>query len=151
MALFTGTFENKVDGKGRVSLPADYRDLLTDADQRSFYIFPSPNHDALEACDEDFMQRVADSIEEQADMFSDEEDGLSYIVSSARRVQYDSTGRFVLPAEFAEHAGIDGKAVFVGMTQRFQIWSPENYEVRAAEKRQRAKGLTLKLKKRGGE
>ena len=61
MALFTGTFENKVDGKGRVSLPADYRDLLTDADQRSFYIFPSPNLDALEACDEEFMQRVADS------------------------------------------------------------------------------------------
>ena len=151
MALFTGTFENKVDGKGRVSLPADYRDLLTDADQRSFYIFPSPNHDALEACDEAFMQRVADSIEEQADMFSDEEDGLSYIISSARRVQYDSTGRFVLPAEFAEHAGIDGKASFVGMNQRFQIWAPEKYAVREAEKRQRAKGVTLKLKKRGGE
>lgn len=150
MVLFTGTFENKVDQKGRVSLPADYRDLLAKTEARGFYIFPSPNADALEACDETFMQRVAESIEEQADMFSEEEDALSYIISSAKRVSYDSTGRFVLPAEFSDFANIDGKATFVGMAQRFQIWNPDAYAARKAEKRSRAKGMTLKLKRPGG-
>lgn len=147
MALFTGTFENRVDQKGRVSLPADYRDLLAEDDSRSFYIFPSPNTDCLEACDKAFMQRVAESIEEQADMFSEEEDGLSYIVSSARRVQYDSTGRFVMPAEFSDYANLNGKALFVGMAHRFQIWDPDKYAERAQSKRSKAKGLTLRLKK----
>ncbi len=149
MVLFTGTFENKVDQKGRVSLPADYRDLLQKTEARGFYIFPSPNTDSLEACDESFMRRVAESIEEQADMFSDEEEGLSYIISSARRVSYDSTGRFVLPAEFSEFANIADKAIFVGMAARFQIWNPDAYAQRQVEKRSRAKGMTLKLKKPG--
>ena len=150
MVLFTGTFENKVDQKGRVSLPADYRDLLQKSEARSFYLFPSPNVDALEACDESFMQRVAESIEEQAEMFSEEEEGLSYIISSARRVSYDSTGRFVLPAEFSSFANIEDKATFVGMSARFQIWNPAAYSARQVEKRTRAKGLTLKLKRPGG-
>ncbi|WP_259780654.1 division/cell wall cluster transcriptional repressor MraZ [Aestuariispira ectoiniformans] len=149
MALFTGTYENKVDGKGRVSLPADYRDLLSDDDNRSFYVFPSPNNNCLEACDKTFMQRVADSIEDQADMFSEEEEGLSFIISSARRIQYDSTGRFVLPSEFAHLAEIDGQALFVGMAARFQIWNPAAYAERLREKQNKAKGMTLRLKKPG--
>ncbi len=148
MALFTGTFENKVDKKGRVSLPANYRDLLENTRSNSFYIFPSPNINALEACDEDFMQRVAESIEEQADIFSDEEDALSYIISNAKHINYDSTGRFVLPAEFASFANINDRANFVGMASRFQIWSPDIYAVRQIEKRNNAKGITLKLNKK---
>ncbi|RED54105.1 division/cell wall cluster transcriptional repressor MraZ [Aestuariispira insulae] len=151
MALFTGTFENKVDQKGRVSLPADYRDLLSDNGNRSFYIFPSPNADCLEACDETFMQRVADSIEEQAAMFSEEEQGLSYIISNARRVSYDSTGRFVLPAEFADYAGISNLAVFVGMAARFQIWQPDAHKASLPDRRNQARGLTLKLKRPGAD
>jgi len=150
MVLFTGTFENKVDQKGRVSLPADYRDLLQKAEARSFYIFPSANIDALEACDESFMQIVANSIEEQADMFSEEEEALSYIISSAKRVSYDSTGRFVLPAEFSQFAEIDDKATFVGMSRRFQIWNPQAYASHHIEKRAQAKGKTLKIKRPGG-
>ncbi len=148
MARFTGTFEGKVDDKGRASLPSDFRDVLKKQDEVNFYVFPSPNLDCLEACDDSFMQRVEESIEEQADMFSEEEDGLTYIASEARRVSFDSTGRFVLPAEFRDYADIDGRAAFVGVFQRFQIWNPENYAERAPVKKQRAKGMTLKLKPR---
>ncbi len=148
MALFTGTFENKVDKKGRVSLPANYRDLLESTINNSFYIFPSPNINALEACDEEFMQRVADSIEDQADIFSEQEDALSYIISNAKHVSYDSTGRFVLPSEFSNFANINDKATFVGMASRFQIWSPDIYALRQIEKRNNAKGMTLKLNKK---
>ena len=40
MALFIGTHENKIDRKGRVSLPADYRAELPSEDDRTIYIFP---------------------------------------------------------------------------------------------------------------
>ena len=92
MARFTGTFEGKVDDKGRASLPADFRDVLKKQDEVSFYVFPSPNLDCLEACDDKFMQRVEESIEEQADMFSEEEDGLTTSENStfvARTVKYN--------------------------------------------------------------
>ena len=99
MALFAGTYENRIDRKGRVSLPADFRAELPIEGNRIVYVYPSPRGGALEACDRAFMQRMADSLE-QFDMFSDEEDDLaSIIVSEARRVAIDGDGRVVLPPE----------------------------------------------------
>ena len=72
MALFAGTYEYRIDRKGRVSLPADFRAELPAEGARVVYVYPSPRGGALEACDRAFMQRMADSLE-QFDMFSDEE------------------------------------------------------------------------------
>lgn len=149
MALFTGTFENKVDGKGRVSLPADFRAELPEDGARFVYIFPSPKDDALEACDKPFMERMAAAIEE-APLFSDEEDDLgSTIVAQARKAQLDDTGRLVLPGDFMTFAGIKNKAVFVGRAGRFQIWSPDRFAEHSRKARERARGRTLSLRPRG--
>lgn len=150
MALFTGTFENKVDKKGRVSLPADFRAELPDDGQRVVYVYPSPRDDALEACDKVFMQRIVDSIED-APLYSDEEDDLgASIVANARKAQLDETGRLVLPSDFAHMAGIDGTATFVGRGSRFQIWSPERFAEHSTRARQRVKGRTLPLRPKSG-
>ncbi|MEQ8603523.1 MAG: division/cell wall cluster transcriptional repressor MraZ [Marivibrio sp.] len=150
MALFTGTFENKVDKKGRVSLPADFRAELPDEGQRVVYIYPSPRDEALEACDKQFMQRIVDSIED-APLYSDEEDDLgASIVANARKAQLDETGRLVLPPDFARLAGIDGAATFVGRGSRFQIWSPQRFAEHSDRARQRVKGRTLPLRPKGG-
>lgn len=134
MPIFTGTFENKVDGKGRVSLPADFRDLLAGVDDsRTFYIFPSPKHTALEACDKTFVEKLVARIESQTDMFSDEEDVLSDLLASMRRVSYDSTGRFVLPDDFAQLVGIGESARFVGIGTRFTIWEPNAQNTHAEQ------------------
>lgn len=151
MALFTGTFENKVDRKGRVSLPADFRAELPEGGERIVYIYPSPRDDALEACDKAFMQRIVDSIED-APLYSDEEDDLgATIVASARRAHLDETGRLVLPPDFAHLAGVADKAVFVGRGSRFQIWSPERFAEHAERARQRVKGRTLPLRPKRGD
>ncbi|MDJ0686370.1 MAG: hypothetical protein QNJ84_16915 [Alphaproteobacteria bacterium] len=154
MALFTGNFENKVDGKGRVSLPASFRDELPDRSagggQRSFYIFPSPTAPGLEAADAGFIERIAEAIETQTELFSPEEEALSQIIANALPVACDSTGRFVLPPRFQEAAQIKDKALFVGKIRRFQIWSPAVYAGVAAEAQERAKGLTLKMGPSGG-
>lgn len=146
MLLFVGSYENKVDGKGRVSLPAPFRDRLTAAGQDGgFYIFPSPNSPSLEAVDESFMERVATSIEKQTALFSDEEEALSQIISEARPVSYDSTGRFVLPPQFQTHAGISEKALFVAKVRRFQIWDPAAYAAFAEKARGASGDLSLNI------
>ena len=145
MALFAGTYENRIDRKGRVSLPADFRAELPAEGARVVYVYPSPRGGALEACDRAFMQRMAESLE-QFDMFSDEEDELaSIIVSEARRVSIDGEGRIVLPPELIRFAGIDERVTFVGRGSRFQIWDPATFAQNAAEARERAKGRTMRL------
>lgn len=121
---FVGTYENKVDAKGRVSLPSAFRDVLTMGGGGNFYVFPSPTVHALEAGGEDLIAFIADSMEENAPMFSEQERTMSFIMANARPVSYDKTGRFVLPEELAKFGNIDDKAIFVGNGKRFQIWQP---------------------------
>lgn len=145
MALFTGTFENKIDRKGRVSLPADFRTELPNGDDRIVYVYRSPRWSALEACDKAFMQRLANSLD-QLDMFSDEEDDLSAtLVADARRITLDSEGRIILPSLFMDFSGLANSATFVGRGSRFQIWSPTEFVDYSKLARERARGRTVRL------
>ena len=122
MALFIGTHENKIDRKGRVSLPADYRAELPSEDDRTIYIFPSLYTSALEACDRAQLALHAERIN-ALDQFSQEEAYFSsQILAEARKLGIDSDGRIVLPGEFMERAQLDGKALFVGGGPKFHIW-----------------------------
>ena len=145
MTLFAGTFENRIDRKGRVSLPADFRAELPADGPRVVYIYPSPRGTALEACDRDFMQRMSDSIE-QFDIFSDEEDEMTAsIVAAARRVTIDTEGRIALLPELIAEAGIRDAVTFVGRGARFQIWNPSDYKTYSVEARKRSTGRTMRL------
>ena len=145
MALFTGTFENKIDRKGRVSLPADFRTELPNGDDRVVYVYRSPKWAALEACDKSFMQRLADSLD-QLDMFSDAEDDLgATLVADARRITLDGEGRIILPSLFIEFSGLVDSAVFVGRGSRFQIWQPAEFADYSFAARERARERTISL------
>ena len=154
MAVFVGTFENRVDSKGRVSVPADFRQELAGQSYQGIVVFPSHRCDALEGSGTDFIERMVESVTE-IDLFSEEEDDLtSTLFGAARRLPFDGEGRIVLPKAFCEAAGITKTACFVGKGHLFQIWEPERLQRHMAEARRRAKekGLTLSLRpKRGGE
>ncbi len=161
---FVGTYENKIDSKGRISLPAPFRDIIsghttspiantkTSAETKNvlhkeFYIFKSPTNKTLEAGGYDLMQYIATSIEEQAPMFSKVEDTLSYIMESAKLITFDSTGRFTIPLELSEFAEITNCATFVGKARRFQIWKDENYKQKSLNSRLKFAESNLSIKK----
>jgi MraZ protein len=143
MALFIGTHENKIDRKGRVSLPADYRAELPNDDDRVIYIFPSLYTTALEACDRVQLEHHAERIN-AFDQFSQEEAYFSsQILADARKLTIDGDGRIVLPAEFMGRAQIDGRALFVGGGPKFHIWQPEAYAEHRRETQEALAGRTL--------
>lgn len=143
MALFIGTHENKIDRKGRVSLPADYRAELPSDDDRTIYIFPSLYTSALEACDRAQLALHAERIN-ALDQFSQEEAYFSsQILAEARKIGIDGDGRIVLPGEFLERAQLDGKALFVGGGPKFHIWQPEAYAAHRRETQEALAGRTL--------
>ncbi len=150
MALLVGKHTNKIDRKGRVSVPKPFRDFLAakDGEVTGFYAYPSFKEPAIEACSESFMARVADSIDELA-LFSDEQDDfIVTILENAHQLGFDPEGRTSLPAELIAHAGITDQALFVGHGSRFQIWSPEKHAALRSNtlERARARGATLKLR-----
>jgi len=149
MPLLVGRHDNKIDRKGRVSVPKLFRDVLQAANGGSsgVYAYPSFKDEAIEVCGEDFMNRMAHGVEEM-NLFSEDQDEMaSAIFESAHWLQFDPEGRIVLPAELIEHAGINGEAAFVGRGKTFQIWSPDKHTVSRDGKLGRIKKRkpTLKL------
>ncbi|MCG8512311.1 MAG: division/cell wall cluster transcriptional repressor MraZ [Rhodospirillales bacterium] len=149
MALLIGRHVNKIDKKGRVSVPKPFRDAFKDQTFAGFYAYPLFKSPALEACGEDFMNRLSASLED-LDMFSDEQDDLaSVILENAHPLSFDPEGRVVLPQELLDHAGITDQVLFVGRGARMQIWNPEDYakHSKQAFERARSRGATLRLRR----
>lgn len=147
MALLVGRHVNKIDAKGRVSVPKPFRAVFAEQEFAGLYAYPLFRHPAVEACDERFMKRLSNSID-ALDMFSEDQDDLATIVmNNAEALPFDPEGRVTMPKAFLNHTGIKDKAVFVGRGSRFQIWSPEAFELQNAKayERARARGATLKL------
>lgn len=153
MALFLSTFVNKVDRKGRVSVPATFRAAIKDQSFMGIVAFRSYRENAIEACAIDRMERMSDSVDDM-DLFSDEQDDLaSTIFADAHQLPIDGDGRIILPPALTEHAGITDLAAFVGRGGTFQIWNPDAFAQHQAEARTRVaqRRATLRLRPDGGE
>lgn len=152
MPLLVGQHTNRIDRKGRVSVPKQFRDFYqAKGGYTGIYVYRSPKVDAVEGCDEEFMMRLADSLE-ALDKFSDEqEDWATVILESAHSLPFDPEGRIVLPEALIAHARLDTEATFVGRGRTFQIWNPDSYAQRHAQAfaRVRERGASLPLRSEG--
>lgn len=151
MALFLATHVNKVDSKGRISVPAPFRAAIGQSRFQGIVVFQSHNQPALEGFSWDQMETMSAAMDEY-DMFSESHDDFSMTMfGSSVPLQFDSTGRIVLPGDLAEFAGITDQAAFVGLGKRFQIWDPARLQAHqnAARERVKQKQLTVSLKHPG--
>ncbi len=140
--LFMDTILNKVDAKGRVSLPADYRAIVKETGSE-IVCYRSLSYPCIEGCLEDLLDKLATQMEDSLDFFSETQDDLSNLVfGDAKRYPFDSTGRIMLSEKLLKHAQITDSAVFVGKGRKFQIWNPDNW----AKEEQRIRAQVLKVR-----
>ena len=131
--LFMDTITNKVDAKGRVSLPSDYRAIVKEL-SIEIVCYRSLSAPCIEGCLEDSLDKLATEIENSTDFFSETQDNLTNLIfGDAKRFPFDSTGRIVLTEKLLQHAEITDSAVFVGKGRKFQIWNPENWQKEEAK------------------
>lgn len=150
VSVFLSTFENKVDGKGRVSVPAPFRSALDKQNSTGLVLFPSLRHDCLEGCGDQRIEQIVESID-RLDAFSEEAEALQTMLADSVSLAVDGDGRIVLPEKMITFAGLDKLAVFVGQGRQFQIWSPTRYRDFRDHNRQvaRDRGLSLRMVPRG--
>ncbi len=146
MAVFLSTFANKVDKKGRVSVPATFRAALEQERSAGVILYPSFKHPCIEGCGDERIEQIAASID-ALDAFSEEAENLQTILADSVRLTVDGDGRVMLPKDLAEFARLGETAMFVGLGKSFQIWEPAAYEAHRIEARERARrsGATLRL------
>ena len=144
VALFLSTFVNKVDRKGRVSVPATFRAAVADQGYPGIVAFPSPRYDALEASGMKRMDEIIarmDALEE----YSDEYEKLKTLFAEAHQLPFDTEGRIVLPENLIDYAHIGDSAAFVGVGRSFEIWEPAHYGDHRATLRDRTRQQGIRL------
>ena len=126
--MFLSSYENKLDKKGRVSVPATFRSHLSSMGYNGFISYPSFNHSALESCSQDRIEKLSNTIdslnpfEEKRDYFA------TSILSESVNLQFDTEGRVSLTEKLLQHANIKNNILFVGLGKTFQIWEPKTFE-----------------------
>ena len=130
----------KLDKKGRVLLPAAFRDELPADDRNAFVLYQSPNltgvvnGNSRQGFDAMLDRLRAEALGPKGSLkvaLDDEAfDPAGYLSASARTIALEPDGRFSLPAEFAEVIEASEGVVLAGKGEKFQLWNPKRWQAR---------------------
>ena len=144
--MFISTYENKLDKKGRVSVPAPYRSHLSSLGYNGVVCYPSFTNSSIEFCPQNRLEKIADTIDtlnpfdENRDIFS------TSILANSFQLNFDSEGRITLADKLLKHSGIKEKILFVGQGKSFQMWEPSVFKKFSDDARKKANLKRSELK-----
>jgi MraZ protein len=145
MERFVSSYGLRLDAKGRVSIPASFRAVLTRDGFDGLYLHPSLEAQALDAGGHGLLAEI-DTLIGQLTPFSDERDHFSTALYGLSEIlKLDSEGRVMLTETLKIHAGIRDAVTFVGLGHKFQIWEPERFAAHLSDARARVKALKKEL------
>ncbi len=146
MAVFLSTFVNRIDKKGRVSVPASFRFVLG-TEAPGIVVFRSLQLEALEGCSIAHLELLSQSLE-KLDLAPETYELIeTTIFGGSVQVPFDGEGRIMLPAPLANAVGIGDEVAFVGRRKTFQIWNPKKLTAHDAASRSAARAKDISLSK----
>jgi MraZ protein len=124
-SVFRGANAINLDAKGRLAVPARYRDRLLEScggqlvatialEERCLWIYPLHEWEVVEE-----QLRKAPNMNPAVKRLQ------RLLIGNANDLELDSNGRFVIPPLLREHAGLDKKVMLVGQINKFELWSEE--------------------------
>jgi MraZ protein len=126
--MFLGTYSPRLDDKGRLILPAKFREQLeagvvvTRGQDRCLYVFPTAE-----------FERLAEQLRQAPVTSKQARDYLRVFLSGASDEAMDKQGRVTLPATLRSYAGLDRECAVIGAGQRVEIWDLRSWERYLAE------------------
>ncbi len=149
---FLGSHINKIDAKGRVAAPADFRRALDGDPIRGFYCLPSLRGAYLECGGGDLITYFKEMISALEPFEEDREALEEHLVGQIRSLAFDTEGRIVIPEPLRTHARLTDRVLFEGRGETFIIMTAEGAEERLAASRDRARAALKRLRspKMGG-
>jgi MraZ protein len=146
MAVFLSSFVNKIDKKGRVSVPASFRAALG-TDVSGIVVFRSLQHDALEGCSTAHLELLSQSLE-RPNISAEEYEAIeTTIFGGSVLLPFDGEGRISLPSAMLANVGIGEEVAFVGRRKTFEIWNPAKFTAHESAARDIAKAKNISLSK----
>src|ERR1700679_594309 len=146
MTVFLSSFVNRLDKKGRGSVPASSRAALG-ADASGIVVFRSLQVEALDGCSIAHLEQLSQSLEKQdlpPDIYELIE---TTIFGGSVQLAFDSEGRITLPHALAASVRIEGDVAFVVRRKTFQLCNPKKLAAHDAAARSAARAKDISLSK----
>lgn len=148
MDRFVSHFQNRLDAKGRVSIPASFRAVLVRDGFEGLYVHPSLDADAVD-CGGNALLRDIDALLERHSPYSVERDLFSTaLLGTSEILKVDPEGRVVLTETIRAYAGLTSEVTFVGQGHKFQIWEPSRFRLHLEEATLRLRDLRKQISAR---
>jgi MraZ protein len=133
MQRFVSNVVLRLDSKGRVSIPAAFRAVLTRDGFDGLYCYPALDQPAIDAGGNALMAEIEALIANQP-LYSAARENLALaLYGTSETLKVDAEGRVSLTGHFKDYAGISDEVAFVGLGHKFQIWEPGRFRAQLAE------------------
>jgi MraZ protein len=142
MNRFVGNYEMRLDGKGRVSIPAPFRSVLGRDGFDGLYCYPTLDRTAIDAGGNALLAEIEKLIERFPSYSEEREELLVALYGTSETLKIDGEGRVVLTDGLKAHAAIKDTVAFVGLGQKFQLWEPERFCAHLAKATATVRALT---------
>jgi MraZ protein len=128
MPVFSGKFLYKVDVKGRINIPAPYRNQLSERSDNTFHVSYGPNN-CLFVYPREIFITLAEQLEIQYGSLSTSDEERRYFLETminAQPVRCDNQGRIIVPRPYLEYAKIHEEVMIVGAVNKMEFWDPDS-------------------------
>ena len=145
MNTFIGNIEARLDGKGRVFVPASYRKILAEMGSQHIVMRRDTDNECVIFYPENVWHAKVSELRNALDEWDPEDQMiLMQFMSEAELLDMDSQGRVLLQKKNLEMIGAEQDILFVGMLDRFAIWNPSVF----GEKQMPQKDLAERIRNR---
>jgi len=128
--FFTSSYTQKVDKKGRTSVPSQFRATLENGGFSGIALHYVKGRPYIDGSDEAFLKVFHNRIANQFNQdMPKKRKVVRRLLGGSAILSFDSEGRVMLPAQMRAAAGITNQVTFVGVGDSFELWAPEALEV----------------------
>jgi len=140
--VFSGTHPHKVEPRGRVSIPADFRRVLRDAEATEVFLVPQLRDERAHMFFTERGLRSYIRTFDDMDLDAEQQRAIDEVITGeARSLAIDDLGRIVIPEECRISIGVTGECVFVGGGSYFEMWEPVAHAEHRRAQRELARGI----------
>ncbi len=121
--MFLGRYEHTIDEKGRITIPAKFREELGES------VFITQGFDGnLQAFPTALFEQMSKQVRSISYLDPNSRILRRILFSNAENIKFDNAGRILLPAFLRDTANLKETAIVVGSGEYFELWSPENWQ-----------------------
>jgi len=145
MDRFVSHYLLRLDAKGRVSVPAQYRAVLERDGYDGLYCYPALDRPALDAGGNALLAEIEALIAGFSPYSEEREQFALALYGTSETLNIDGEGRVLLSDALKAHAEITEAVAFVGLGHKFQIWEPSRFRAELAEATEKVRAFRQEL------